>query len=299
VKFFRLFGYAALNALRNLRSGWKLHLLTISTVAAMFLVFSGGMLLFVNVRGIFLGSRGETEMTAYLKEGPEPAGRAEIEGKFCREPFVRRCEFLSSVDARRQFVTANPDLASAVSTLDGNPFPASVRIQIDPKFRDTERLREFSGRISALPQVEGMEEGGEWLVHWMRLLNLVDALFIAVAIALGAAAIFVVSNTIRILVHSKRDEIEILSLVGATDRTIRAPFLLEGTVQGGVGALAAILLLRVGFEYARWHVAYHFTGLLPGEFVFLPVRIQVGAVLAGGGLGFLGSAFAVGRFFRS
>ena len=298
MRFFRLLGYAVYTAIRNLRSGWKLHFLTISTVAVMFTVFAGGMLLFVNVRGIFLGTRGETEMTAFLKNGKEIAGRDEIQGNFCRESFVRRCEYISAGEARKRFVEGNPDLSSAVSTLNENPFPASIRIQIDPKFRDTRKLRDFSSRLAAVPQVEGMEEGGDWLVQWVRLLNLVDLLAVSVALVLALAAVFVVSNTIQLLVHSKRDEIEVLSLVGATDRMIRAPFLFEGMIQGGVGAAIAILFLRAAFEYARSYGAAHFGGLLPGEFVFLPFRFQAASILAGILLGLVGSGIAVGRFIR-
>jgi cell division transport system permease protein len=292
-------GYAISTALRNLRSGWKLHLLTISTIATVFMVFEGGFLLFWNVRTVFLGTRGETEMTVYLKDGGEAAGREEMEKTACRASFVRHCDFRSSSEARKRFLEANPDLTSAVSTLSENPFPASLRIEIDPRFRDTQALREFTGRVSALPQVDGVEEGGEWLVQWVRLLNFVDALFVLVALALGAAAVFIVFNTIRILVHSKRDEIEILSLVGATDRTIRAPFLIEGMFQGGMGALLATAVVRLGFEYGKQYAAMHFEGLLPVDFRFLPLSAQGVAILAGILLGLVGSSLAVGRFLRS
>jgi len=127
----------------------------------------------------------------------------------------------------------------------------------------------------------------------------VDTLFFAMMAALGVAVIFVVSNTIRILVHSRRDEVGILSLVGATDRMIRAPFLLEGMIQGGVGALAALGILRLLFEHGRQFVSANFAGLLPTDFVFLPLRAQLAAFAGGVLLGLIGSGLAVGRFLRS
>jgi cell division transport system permease protein len=295
----RIARFTVLSALRSFRSGWKLHALTAATVTTVFFVFGGGLLFFANVRAAFLGSGGETEMTVYLREAAELESAAEIRSRFCRESFVRRCRFISTSDARREFIAAHPDLSSSVSTLAENPFPASVRIEIDPAFRDERRLRDFSGRLGALPGVEGIGEGGEWLLRWVRVLDLVDTLFLAVMTALGLAVLFVVSNTIRILLHAKRDEIEILSLVGATDRMIRAPFLLEGAIQGGIGALTALAILAVLFDQGRRFAEVHFAGLLPSDLVFLPLETQFVLLVVGLSLGLIGSALAVGRFLRS
>lgn len=297
--FLRLLRYTLVAALRSIRTDWKLHTLTVATIATTFVIFGGALLLFQNVRALFLGSKGETEMTIFLREGREQAGREEIQNRFCKEPFVVRCDYVSAAEARRQFVRSNPDLAPSVSALNENPFPASVQIDVDPKFRDTQKLGFFSNRIATLPSVEGIAQEGGWLLHWIRLLNLVDVFFLAVAVALAVATIFVVSNTVRILAYSKRDEVEILTLVGATDRIIRAPFLVEGMIQGGVGALAALGILRALFEGSRHYIALHFEGLLPVDFVFLPVAVQGVAISAAALLGFVGSAVAVGRFLRS
>ena len=190
------------------------------------------------------------------------------------------------------------DLSGALEGLTKNPLPPSIEITL-PEGLSANEVRALAAEMARMPGVTDVDYGREWLD---RIEALARGVRTFGAGALGAvlfAALLVVANTIRLAVYARRDEIEIMKLVGATDRYVRAPFLLEGALQGLFGAalaLAALLAIQ------RWLLpraaqAFAFASgpfapqLLAGEYASL---LGIGTLV-----GFLGSWLAVSRFLRT
>ncbi|MFH1488804.1 MAG: FtsX-like permease family protein, partial [Pseudomonadota bacterium] len=111
------------------------------------------------------------------------------------------------------------------------------------------------------------------------------------------AVLFIITNTIKLMIYARRDEITIYKLVGATDWFIKIPFLIEGSIQGAAGGLLA--LVGLFFMYAMLSLkTIHIFGLPVLEFIFLPPGYTLSVLILGLGLGLMGSFIAIGRFFN-
>jgi len=299
MRIFRILGYLSFAAFQSIRSQWKLHVTTALTIAVTFVILGGGALFFHNVRQALLLSKNGSHLSVYIKEAYEESLSKKIKKQFCTKAFVEKCTFRSAKEAQKIFARSNPELSEVSSTLGENPFPASMEIEIDSNFRDTNALEAFAKNIQKLSGVEGVQESGKWLVRWIKLLNLVDWIMMAMGLALVFASILIVSNTIKLVVYAKRDEVEILNLVGATDVMIRIPFLLEGMVQGLVGVAMALAGLRGIFYLLQMFFTAQMDGFLFTHIEFLSLPVQLGAILAGLILGLVGSSSSVGKFLKS
>jgi cell division transport system permease protein len=240
----------------------------------------------------------EASVTLYLvREATDVQARTLAEKILREHPdlevvYVDRAEALARLRA---------DLGDLASTLDGlthNPLPPTLEIRSRTQLSPAE-LRALASGLGKLEGVADVDYGREWLDRIEALGRALRAAgFGALALVLGAA-ILVVANTIRLAVYARRDEIEIMKLVGATDAYVRLPFLLEGALQGVMGALLAGTGL---WSVERW--------LLPratAAFSFAAgaglghLEPLHGALLLafGGVLGLVGSYLAVARFLRT
>ena len=190
------------------------------------------------------------------------------------------------------------DLAGSLDGLTQNQLPPSL--EVTPRSAlPPSGLRMLAARLGQLPGVEEVDYGREWLDKLEALGRASRAFGAGALIAVLGAALLVVANTIRLAVYARRDEIEIMKLVGATDGYVRAPFLLEGLLQGVLGAgLALIAVLSMQrWLLPRAQAAFAFAaGVAPPR--ILPLH---GALLLGLGaaVGLFGSWLAVARFLRT
>jgi len=140
---------------------------------------------------------------------------------------------------------------------------------------------------------------GDWARRLSSLVTLLNLLALGLTLAVCLACLYIVSSTIRLGVYARREEIAILKLVGATDRFIRAPFMIEGTLQGAAGALLACALLYVLYASGAPRVEQLLTAAFSHvELVFVPARHMALGVLLTGALGLLGSRLALGRYLE-
>lgn len=136
----------------------------------------------------------------------------------------------------------------------------------------------------------------EWLKQFEGLMNMVKLIGFIIGGLLCMGVLFIVTNTIKLTIYSRRDEIEILKLVGATDWFVKTPFLLEGMIQGLVSGLLALLVLFSGYLILSAK-KMHFLGLALLDFMFLPQEYVLSLFIISIALGLGGSFIAVGRFF--
>jgi cell division transport system permease protein len=197
----------------------------------------------------------------------------------------------------RAGVGVGPELLEG---LDENPLPASLEIVLAPSFRSPEGLRIVVEQIDGLAGIEDVSSGTDWVEGYMRAVALVRAVGIGLTILLALATLLIVGNTIRLAIYARRDELEILGLVGASRGFVITPFLLEGLVQGAFGGgLALLLLLGLfhlvlpGFEFG---LAFVLGGSTPR---FFTSGEAVGMLAFGAGLGLFGSAAAVSAGWKS
>ena len=267
-----------------------LSALSITTIAFSLFVFGLFGLVAVNIRRAIGSVAERVEVVAYLKRGTLletiTVASADIEAF----PEVERVAYVTELEA---LARARRDLAEfqdIFQDLEVNPLPASLEVRLRSPFRDAAHVAEVARRLRSFGFVDDVRYGRDWVEKLDRLRNIAGAVGTVVGAAFALVAIIIIGTTIRMAVLQRSREIAIMRLVGATDRFIRMPFLLEGLVKGTLGGV-----LAVGLSLGAWALIN--SALIRAAF-FSPAQAALG-IVAGGLLGLAGSALAVGRHLRS
>jgi cell division transport system permease protein len=213
---------------------------------------------------------------------------------------VERAEPVSKQAALERFRRRMGGDAELLEGLDENPLPASIEVDLVPAERSSEGLASLAARLAALPGAAEVSHGHAWVEGYARALSLMQAAAFAIGGVLALAALVIVTNTIRLAVYARRDEIDILMLVGATRTFVSIPFLLEGLVQGVLGGLLALALVYGVFSLLGGPLQGAFTFLLGHATpAFLGGGARAALVAGGAALGVVGSAAALLQGLRS
>jgi cell division transport system permease protein len=235
--------YFIIRALHNMKGNLFPNLTTIGIIAVSMLIFSTFSLIAFNLTSFLKILEDKIGVIAYLKKGILVGEIEPILEKTRQMEGVDAVKYVSPSDAMN-FMEAK--LGSQRNLLEGiqsGVLPSSFEIQLKRDYRNPAKIKELVSRLRQFSQIEEIQFGQEWvetfsvLVHLMRLIQWV------LGGLLLAAMIFIISNTLQLTVSTRREEIEIMHLVGASPAFIQIPFYIEGLIQGLLGAGMAILLL--------------------------------------------------------
>ena len=269
-------------AFRGAKNDWRLHALSVFSVAVAFVCLAAALLLVVNVGKIRARWAESGRASVYLRKNATAEQVGQIERALKQSEGVTSVRVVSSEDARRELIGLTND--PVLDALPTEAFPASLEVAIESTVA-TERLGKLSAQLTALPAVESVETYGAWSERLAALLTGGVSASLLLAGVVLAAVVSVVSSTIRMSLQRRRIEVEVMKLVGATDSYVRSPFVVEGAAQGGFGALFAIMLLGVLFAIVQSHFDSNLSALLGATPVFLPWTVALGLVASGALLG--------------
>jgi cell division transport system permease protein len=226
--------------------------------------------------------------------------RNAIEQELKRSPLVLETTYVSAEQAVDKFRERFPELEGIIENIKINPFPPSIETTFREK---TISFREASGLISRIGNMPGVEEV-QFNQEWVDRVNSFSRLAKAVGFFLGGilvlASFFIISNVIKLNVFARKDEIEILRLVGATNTFIRVPFLLEGITLGVIGGLVSLFLLLLLINSIPIYLGSRL-GVLNEliNFRYLSLGQAITIVAEGGIIGLLGSLTSLARFLKT
>jgi len=291
-----VFSFLVSEALRDLRRAGRVGLSAILLITLSLGALGCFWLLSLNLGRAVTQWRERVRIVAYLREEPKPAAVEDLVGRVQALGGVQRVRYVSRAEALALLKRSLGSQASVVEQLPRNPLPASLELTPDEQTATPEGTRALVQRLSALPEVEEVQGGAEWvesLAQWQRLFQLTG---LGVGAVLALAAILTVTTATTLVLHVRRDEMEIMRLVGATEMVIRLPLLLQGMAQGLLGAVVALAALEVAYVLLAPRVEPLLNLTLGlGRAVFLSAP-QVTLLLAGGAmLGALGGLLAKGR----
>lgn len=295
----RALSYFVSEAAESLWRTRRASLLSMLTIAAGLFVL--GFLLMVNANLVrIVGSwTGTAELAVYFRDDVSSQQVAEVKNVLANSGLTASIQYLSKDDARREFAREFPDLASSASGLDHNPFPASFEVRLNDRAQATpDAVETMSIATGAMPGVADVRYDRRWLARLNTVIDILRGVGIAIVVLLAFASALTVANVVRLAALARSDEIEIMQLVGAPFAYIRGPFILEGLLQGGLGALVAVVLLLAAFAAirARWGLLIgNVLGL--GGLAFVPAQFLLLLVVGGMTLGCLGG-FMVARTVR-
>ena len=238
----------------------------------------------------------ETDVHAQLRE---QARRFAIKDDLAKLQEIEDIHYVSEVEAGSYLVGKVPDVKPILDEFGPEVLPASLEISLREAYTTPAEIESFVERIQG-HDFEDIDYGQEWVQRFESFVSLIQTLGIVVGLLIITAAIFLVANTMHLVVYARRAELETMKLVGATFGFISAPFLVEGAILGIVGAIVAtlgmwaihhLLFLRLE-EYLQLAIGNE-------SLVFLPPSALVALCLIGMLLGMAGCLTAVRRFWKA
>ncbi|HEX5473340.1 MAG TPA: permease-like cell division protein FtsX [Vicinamibacterales bacterium] len=295
----RALRYFVAEAVASLWRGRGAAALAILTIAAGVFVLGFFLMINANLQRLVARWSQTAELSVYLQEGATPEEVAAVKARLTGSGIAQSVEFVSKADARRAFAREFPDLGGAASALPDNPFPASFEVRLtSPSAGLGEAADRLATRAGSMPGVADVRYDRRWLQRLSSLVAVIRGMGLVVLLMLAFASALTVANVVSLAAAARRDEIEIMQLVGAPFAYIRGPFVLEGLLQGGLGALAAVVALVAAFAVLRARYGGFMVERAGLEAVaFVPAALVAGLVVGGMALGCLGG-YVVARTVR-
>lgn len=287
-----MISYHLSEGFRNIGKNKLLSLTAVFIISVSMLIFGIFLILFLNLNLLHQKWGERVQITVYLKDD---ADEKKLIEEIRKEEGVAEIVYISKEMALIEFKKELGEEKEIMDNIGENPLPSSLDIILKKEYRSSEFIEPLVETIKRLQGVEEVHYGKEWvreltgLLKGLRVTGLLFGSFLALGI------VFIISNTIRLTLYARQEEIEIMKLIGATKGFIRGPFLVEGALQGFGAGLLSILFLYLFFYIAAYWIDFRFPGFSPA---FLSPSLLVPIALSGLFLGLLGSLFSIERFLK-
>jgi len=287
--------YVFSDAMRSLRHNLSSTVFTSVTLGFALAIFSLFFLVFTNLNGMIYRWGEKTHVIAYVKDS-HASGPGTFKKTLGAIPGVKAWKFISSNAAFEELRAGLAGHEAILEGVDPGALPASVEITLDEGYLSGEGLKAVVASVSGLDWVEEVTYSREWVERFASFVGFMELAALIVGTFLAAATLFIISNTIRLTVYARREEIEIMRLVGASDAFIKVPFFIEGVVQGVIGGVLALGLLAAGRALVSAKIPPYLDFALDLP-LSVPLFLAV-LVAAGITLGVAGSFISMARFLK-
>lgn len=292
-------GYFVRRALRNMRQSPMLSLASVGTVALAFALLAFFAIAVLNVQQM-AGDWSESQIVvAYLDKTPSEKDRQKWQKELATFPEVSHVDFVSSKLAMQRFRERLGENADLLEGLAPDILPSSFELKLKDEHSTRESVDGVVKRLQKEQKFSDLQYGQEWRDKFEAFLFLLRVSAAALGGFLLFAALVIVANTIKLTLYVRQDELEAMAMVGGTSLFIKLPYLVEGLLQGLLGGGVALglsfLVFRVVLQESLGTLLL-ITGI--DHIYFLPGSWQLLLVAGGGGIGLLGSLFALRKFVR-
>lgn len=274
-------------------------MVTIATITLALLIVSLFLLVFVNLEGAAENWSERVQVTVYFDKELASSEQSALRDRIMALPGAQRVSYVSRDEALKRFKSRLRGQETILEGVRPEVLPTSFEIALKRANRETQAVESFVAALKRIPGITEVQYGEEWVRRFNSFLNFMRLLGGLLGGFLVVAVVFIVSNTIKLTIYARRDELDVMALVGATSFFIKAPFLIEGLMQGLAGALIAVAML-FGLYEGFLHNAGSFLTFNPvsSGLGFLPLEYIGGLLLAGAMLGFIGSLTSLKRFIN-
>lgn len=296
MKAIRIFFRSIRDAFKSISRNFSLSMASILCVTITLIIVSVSIVIAANINNATKNIENELNIVAYLKKGVTEDDIKNVESEVDNIEFVREIKFISKEEQKKNMAGYNDAFETILNYLDENPLLDSYVIYVD----DVKEISEVADEIKQLPNIETVKYGEGMVEEVVSAFDIIQKVTIAIVIALILVTVFLISNTIKLTIYSRKNEIEIMRLVGASNGAIKLPFIFEGLVLGIIGSIIPVCITIYGYVilYNTMH-GYLFSEMLrlvePYNFVFMVSGILV---LIGSLVGAYGSVKAVRKYLK-
>ena len=291
--------YASTDAYTNIKESLWTTILSSLTMGLSLSIFALFMIIFFNLNVVVGGFGERTHIVAYLvPDATEYTGGIERLKELTEgQSGVVEVNYVSRDTALGILKEELKGHSAIFEGVEATLLPASFEIMVAQEFRDPAKIGSIVEVIRDFSWVEEVQYGEEWLAKLSSLLSFLEIVAIFIGLFLGAAVLFIVSNTIRLTIYSRKQEIEVMRLIGASDKFIKIPYLIEGFILGVAGGFLAMVLLFLCQYFFVIKVPLYFSFVVKNPFnVYLLLALLL---ISGIIMGTLGSLLSLGKFLKA
>lgn len=235
------------HALRDIGKNRFVNAVSIITIALSVIITCSFILFFINTSDILTMWKKGVRIMAYLYQDVPAEKIPEIQKKIAGLYSVEDVRFISKEEAFDVLKQQMKRQSSLLENLKENPLPNAFEIRMIASSQTWEKVENLASQIKSIPQIEEVEYGQRWLARFSYIISLFKLSGYVLGMLFSVASVFIVANTVRLVLYSRRDEIEIMRLVGASDRFIKVPFYIEGIILGALGGIIGLIVLFILF----------------------------------------------------
>lgn len=284
----------AARARRGFREELRLYLVAVTSLSVAFLCVGGALLATTNLSSVADRWGESGRMSIYLRDGARAEDVTQLKMVLEGLPEVAAVESLSSEEARALFLEQS-EVTTDLASLPAEVFPPSLEVAI-AEGTPIQRIDAITDRVGRFRAVSDVESYRSFFDQLGSLVTAGTNLALVIGLLVALCVFAVIGNTIRLAVARRRAEIEVMKLCGATDGFVRGPFVLEGTFQGALSAVIAVLALAALFATVRGSLDASLAELMGTQVVFLEGWMLFALIAAGALAGAAGSAVSLRRY---
>jgi len=243
------------------------------------------------------GWRKGIRVMAYLQDGLNATDRSHLKVRMENLYGVQQAVFIPKDQALSRLRTQMGRQASILENLERNPLPDAFEIQMIATHQSWEKVEQLATAVENLEGVGEVEYGQRWIKRIINAFNLFQLTGTVMGVLFFMAAVFIVGNTVRLVLYSRRDEVEIMRLVGATERFILAPFYFQSLIQAALGGVLGLVTLYVMYILLQSRISADMTSSL-FQLRFLSPATLLGIVGCGMLVGWLGCHLSVKQYVK-
>jgi cell division transport system permease protein len=237
--------------LSNILNNKQTFLLSVATITIAISILGLFLLLFFNLNGLLTTWNRQVQLIVYLDDDITASQKEALEDIISKNKKVESTTEVSRETAWAEFQSNISNNLKPLLNLEFNPLPASYKIRFHSTDNRLSHIRELSKILETQQGVESIEYGEEWIARFEKFMVFSKIFLFAIGSLLSLGLILIISNTIRLSIYSRQDEIELMLLIGATPRFVKIPFLLEGMIQGLAGSVLALFLIGGAHYYLK------------------------------------------------
>jgi cell division transport system permease protein len=238
----RALEYAFSEALISLRRAGRSAVMSMATIAIAFLTLGGFLLIAANLQSLVERWASSAELSVYLQDHLDDASRRQLLDELAAHGAVAGVEYVSKEAALERFRQDFPELADVADSAD-NPFPPSIEVRLRTDPASSGAADAMATELTTRAGVADVRYDRQWLSRLTAIVASIRLAGVTAAAVLVLGAAFTVAAVVRLSLQTRREEVDIMQLVGAPFAFIRGPSIAEGTILGGVGALLSVLAL--------------------------------------------------------
>jgi cell division transport system permease protein len=283
--------------LSNIKSNKQLFFASVGTITTALSILGLFLFVYINLNSVLSFWNDQVQLIVYLDDEISSGERKQLEKLFSSNSKVDSFDFVSRDKAWENFQSMFSEKASFLKSIGFNPLPASYNLKIKSSSERLKSIQSLAKKLNREDGVESVEYGEEWINRFEAFMVLMRVFLLALGILLCLGAVLIIANTVKLSVLSRKSEIELMLLMGATPGFIKIPFFLEGIFHGVLGALISLSLMKGIHLY----LVSRFQGSIETfgrgmDFQFIPPPFVMVIIITSILMGWLGSYLSLQQF---